>query len=70
MSLSTFKIGGQDVKGLAGVNTEEGATLAVSDFTGFQGIEVETTDPNASVTVTLNETVVPEEALSTQTYCG
>jgi hypothetical protein len=66
VSLRTFKIGGQDVKELAGVNTEEGATLAVSDFTGFQGIEVETTDPNASATVTLNETVVPEEALSTQ----
>jgi uncharacterized protein YjdB len=66
VSLRTFKIGGQDVKELAGVNTEEGATLAVSDFTGFQGIEVETTDPNASATVTLNGTVVPEEALSTQ----
>jgi len=66
VSLRTFKIGGQDVKELAGVNTEEGATLAVSDFTGFHGIEVETTDPNASATVTLNGTVVPEEALSIQ----
>ncbi|GEM_PF-996594 len=68
VSLSTFKIGGQDVKGLAEVNTEEGAILAISNFTGFKGIIVEATDPNASVTVTLKrgETVTTVTDLANQ----
>jgi uncharacterized repeat protein (TIGR02543 family) len=55
LSLSKFEIGGENVLGLGGINTPEGATLVVADFTGFQGIEVEAADHNATVTVALND---------------
>ena len=55
VSLSKFNIGGENVLALGGINTPEGATLIVADFAGFEGIEVEATDHNATVTVTLND---------------
>ncbi|MGI6605713.1 MAG: Ig-like domain-containing protein [Peptococcia bacterium] len=66
--LSKFEIGGQDVKESAGVNTDAGATLAVSNFTNFKGIAVQAIDPNASVTVTLKrgETETTVTDLATQ----
>lgn len=64
-ALSVFEVGGQNVKDLAGVNTAEGATLTVSDFTGFKGITVQAAAPDVqSVTVTINDLVVPEAELA------
>ncbi|MGI6534803.1 MAG: S-layer homology domain-containing protein [Peptococcia bacterium] len=55
VSLSKFEIGGENVLGLGGINAPEGATLAVSNFIGFLGIEVEATNSDATVTVALND---------------
>ncbi|MGI6605876.1 MAG: S-layer homology domain-containing protein [Peptococcia bacterium] len=65
-SLSEFTIGGEDILALPGVLTAAGAFLPVADFTDFEGIVVESTDPHAAVTVTLDGTLIAEEALATQ----
>ena len=58
-TLAIFTVGGVDVLGLGGLVVDDpvadpGATLEVEDFTDFTGIVVETTDPAASFTVSLN----------------
>jgi hypothetical protein len=70
-SLSVFKLGGLNALNLAGIvvtdpATEDGATLFVSDFTNFNGIEVTAAHPAATYTVTLNGTEIDEESLATQ----
>ena len=71
-SLSTFTLGGQSVLSLTGLKVNDliadaGATLNVVDFTNFDGIEVATTNANATVEVKLNGTVVEAANLATQT---
>jgi len=73
-SLATFTLGGEDVTGLTNLEvadpaTDEGATLFVDDFTGFEGIVIDATDAAASVLVELNGTEVlvgdyPTQALA------
>ncbi|MFW5792673.1 MAG: choice-of-anchor J domain-containing protein [Bacteroidota bacterium] len=70
-TLSTFEIGGLNALGLANVVVEDpdvdpGATLAVEDFTGFEGIDVVTNHDEATYEVTLNGTIVDEVDLATQ----
>lgn len=64
ISLNTFTIGGIDVRKLEGINTEEGSTLKVDDFTNFKGIVVEAEDEDAEVTVSLNGSTVNKDYLA------
>lgn len=70
-TLSTFTLGGINVLGLDGLIvtdplTEVGATLFVTDFTGFAGIVATVTDATSAVVITLNGTVVDEADYATQ----
>ncbi len=70
-SLSAFTLGGMNALNLGGVvvddpAADEGATLFVTDFTGFAGIVVATTHPAATFTATLNGTEVAEGDLAAQ----
>lgn len=69
-TLSAFSLGGMNAIGLTGVEvddpSEEGATLFVSDFTGFAGIVVTTSHPAATHTVDLNGNPVDPADLTTQ----
>ncbi|HNS30861.1 MAG TPA: Ig-like domain-containing protein, partial [Tenuifilaceae bacterium] len=74
-TLATFTLGGEDALQLLGVVvndpvTDAGATLFVDDFTGFVGIEAIPTDANATVTVTINGTIVDEADYATQTFAN
>lgn len=62
-SLATFTLGGEDVTGLTDLEvadpaTDDGATLYVDDFTGFEGIVIDAADAGATTEVKLNEAVV------------
>lgn len=70
-SLSAFTLGGMNALNLGGVVVDdpamdEGATLFVTDFTGFAGIVVATTHPAATFTVSLNGTEVAQGDLENQ----
>jgi predicted extracellular nuclease len=70
-SLAVFTLGGEDVTELGGLlvvdpENDPGATLFVDDFTGFQGIAIEPTDVNATVSVTLNGELVDPLDYDTQ----
>ncbi|NHB67582.1 lamin tail domain-containing protein [Perlabentimonas gracilis] len=70
-SLTTFTLGGLNVLPRTGLlvddpDTDEGATLYVDDFTGFEGIAIAATDDAASVEVYLNEALVEEANYSAQ----
>lgn len=70
-TLSTFTLGGENVLGLEGLMvtdplTEVGATLFVTDFTGFAGIVATVTEATSAVVITLNGTVVDEADYATQ----
>jgi len=71
VTLATFTLGGEDVTGLTDLEVADpvndaGATLYVTDITGFQGIVIETTDSAATATVELNGTVVDTADYATQ----
>lgn len=64
-SLTTFTLGGLNVLPRTGLlvddpDTDEGATLYVDDFTGFEGIAIAANDDAASVEVYLNTVLVDE----------
>ncbi|MDX9771666.1 MAG: lamin tail domain-containing protein, partial [Tenuifilaceae bacterium] len=70
-TLQTFTLGGLNVLPRTGLlvddpDTDEGATLYVNDFTGFEGIAIAATDDAASVEVYLNEVLVEEANYSAQ----
>jgi len=70
-SLSILTLGGLNALNLTGIvvtdpDTEDGATLFVSDFSNFIGIVATTTHPAATFTVTLNGTAVAEGDLASQ----
>jgi hypothetical protein len=70
-SLSLFTLGNMNVLGLGGIvvtdpDTDAGALLHVEDITDFEGIVVQTTDANATYTVTLNGDPVDAADLPTQ----
>jgi endonuclease I len=72
-TLSTFSLSGQSVLALPGllVNnpiTDPGATLAVSDFTGFQGVIATATHPSATVELTRNGSIVLPANYATQPF--
>ncbi len=70
-TLATFTLGGENVLGLNGLVVtdplvEVGATLFVTDFTGFAGIVATVTEATSAVVITLNGTVVDEADYATQ----
>ena len=70
-TLQTFTLGGLNVLPRTGLkvndpDTDEGATLFVDDFTGFEGISIAATDDAATVEVYLNEVLVEEANYSAQ----
>ena len=69
-SLSSFSVGGEDVLVLDNIevsNPEEtGAVLWEEDFSDFSGIVATPTDSNASRTVKLNDAVIDDADLLTQ----
>ena len=69
-SLSVFTLGDQDAIILEGIEVnnpaESGATMYVVDFTNFSGIDITTTHPAATFSVTLNENPLTPGDLSTQ----
>ncbi len=72
-SLSAFSLSGQSVLALPGlvVNnpiTDPGATLSVSDFTGFQGVIATATHPSATVEITRNGSIVLPANYATQPF--
>jgi hypothetical protein len=73
-SLSTFKLGNQSVLSLEGLKvtnpTDNGATLFVSDFTNFAGIEVVATSNLASFTVQINGTLIPSDDYASKTLAN
>jgi len=67
-SLAVFTIGDINVLNLGGIEvddpeTDDGATLYVEDFFGFEGIEVEPNHDLATYEVTVNDVVIDEEDL-------
>jgi len=69
-TLATMTVGGQDVMELPGLEisnpADDGAELAVDDFTGFAGITATSSDAGAEIVVTLNGGIVNEADLATQ----
>ncbi|MEA2105836.1 MAG: lamin tail domain-containing protein [Bacteroidota bacterium] len=70
-TLSTFTLGGEDVTGLTDLEVADpvndaGATLYVTDITGFEGIDIDATNSAATVTVELNGSVVDPGNYATQ----
>lgn len=70
-SLTTFTLGGLNVLPRTGLkvndpDTDEGATLYVDDFTGFEGISIAATDDAATFEVKLNGDVVDPANYATQ----
>ncbi len=71
-TLSAFTLGGQEALALTNVNVADtinnaGATMFVSNFTGFAGIAATTTNSKATFKVTLNGAVVDPASYTTQT---
>ena len=70
-TLSTFTLGEEDVTGLTDLEVADpvndaGATLYVTDITGFEGIVIDATNSAATVTVELNGSVVDPGIYATQ----
>ncbi len=71
-TLSVFSLGGIDVLEIDNVIVDnpddEGAELFVENFETFVGIEVETTDTNASVVITIDGVTINPDNYNTQTF--